>query len=79
MLPRPLAMNAITPATIKSAATIIAAIVKYSTVESVCQVATTFFGPSMRTVVDWLLDWMSPCQPLNMMLTPYVVLTGVET
>ena len=72
-------MKAITPATISTAATIIAATVRYSTVESVRQVATTFFGPFMRMELDWLVDWVSPCHPLNMMLTPYWVLTGVET
>jgi len=77
--PRPLAMKAITPATISTTATTIAAIVRYSTVESVRQVAATFFGPFMRMEVDWLVDWRSPCHPLNMMLTPYWVLMGVET
>jgi hypothetical protein len=56
MVPRPLVAKTITPATINRAATIIAPIVKYNTVASVRQVATTFFGPFMRTVVAWLLD-----------------------
>jgi hypothetical protein len=72
-------MNANMPATISTAATIIAPIVRYSTVESVRQVAMTFIGPFTRTLVDWLGDWMSPCQPLKIMLMPYCVLTGVVT
>ena len=72
-------MNAIKPATINTAATIMAAIVRYSTVESVRHVATTFFGPSITMLVDWLVEVVSPCQPLKIMLTPYCVLIGVDT
>ena len=79
MVLRPLATKAMTPVIISTAATITAAIVRYSTVESVRQVATAFFGPFMRTLVDWLPDETSPCQPLNTIVTPYCVLTGVET